>query len=72
MNHLLGHLVSDVHSDLEDSQGHWNPYVIEFRTRGHNLRIKGRAFRMEMRRNEFSQRVVRKANARLVLMSRVL
>ena len=34
------------------------PLVEESRTRGHSLRIKGRSFRKEMRRNFFSQRVV--------------
>ena len=34
------------------------PLVAESRTRGHSIRIKGRSFRKEMRRNFFSQRVV--------------
>ena len=34
------------------------PLVGKTRTRGHNLRLKGRSFKTEMRRNFFSQRVV--------------
>ena len=34
------------------------PLVGETRTRGHNLRVKGRSFKTERRRNFFSQRVV--------------
>ena len=34
------------------------PLVGKTRTRGHNLRLKGRSFISEMRRNFFSQRVV--------------
>ena len=34
------------------------PMLGESRTRGHSLRIRGRPFRMEMRKNFFSQRVV--------------
>ena len=34
------------------------PLVGEARTRGHNLRVKGRSFKTEMRRNFFSLRVV--------------
>ena len=34
------------------------PLVGETRTRGHNLRVKGRSFKTEMRRTTFSQRVV--------------
>ena len=34
------------------------PLVGETRIRGHSLRVKGRPFRTEMRRNFFSQRVV--------------
>ena len=33
------------------------------RTRGHNLRLKGRSFKTEMRRNFFSQRVVNLRNS---------
>ena len=33
------------------------PLVGRTRTRGHNLRLKGRSFKTEMRRNFFSQRV---------------
>ena len=34
------------------------PLVGKTRTRRHNLRLKGRSFKTEMRRNFFSQRVV--------------
>ena len=34
------------------------PMVGESRTRGHNLRIRGKSFRTEVRRNVFTQRVV--------------
>ena len=34
------------------------PMVGESRTRGHNLRIRGKPFRAEVRRNFFTQRVV--------------
>ena len=34
------------------------PLVGETRIRGHSLRVKGRPYRTEMRRNFFSQRVV--------------
>eukprot|EP00061_Rhincodon_typus_P016457 g44685.t1 len=34
------------------------PLVGETRTRGHSLRVKGRSFRTEVRRNFFSQRLV--------------
>ena len=34
------------------------PLVGKTRTRGHNLRLKERPFKTEMRRNFFSQRVV--------------
>ena len=34
------------------------PMVVESRTRGHSLRIRGKPFRTEVRRNFFSQRVV--------------
>ena len=34
------------------------PLVGKTRTRGHNLRLKGRSFKTEMRRNLFSRRVV--------------
>ena len=34
------------------------PRVGKTRTKGHNLRLKGRSFKTEMRRNFFSQRMV--------------
>ena len=34
------------------------PLIGKTRTRGHNLRLKGRSFKTEIRRNFFSQRVV--------------
>jgi len=34
------------------------PLVGKDRTRGHNVRLKGRSFKTEMRRNFFSQRVL--------------
>jgi len=34
------------------------PLVGKTRTRGHNLRLKGRSFKSEMRRNFFCQRLV--------------
>ncbi|XP_072437775.1 uncharacterized protein [Chiloscyllium punctatum] len=39
------------------------PLMGECRTRGHNLKIRGRPFRTEMRRNYFTQRVVAVWNA---------
>ena len=39
------------------------PLVGETRTRGHNLRVKGRSFKTEMRRNFFSQRAVNQWNS---------
>ena len=41
------------------------PLVGKTRTRGHNLRLKGRSFKTEMRRNFFSQRVVNLWNSLL-------
>ena len=38
--------------------GNMFPMLGESRTRGHSLRIRGRLFRTEMRKNFFSQRVV--------------
>ena len=39
------------------------PLVGKTRTRGHNLRLKGRSFKTEMRKNFFSQRVVNLSNS---------
>jgi len=39
------------------------PLVGKTRARGHNLRLKGRSFKTEMRRNLFSQRVVNSWNS---------
>jgi len=41
------------------------PMVGESRTRGHSLRIQGRPFRTEMRRHQFTQRVVSQWNSLL-------
>ena len=41
------------------------PLVGETRTRGHNLRVKGRSFETEMQRNFFSQRVMNLWNSLL-------
>ena len=41
------------------------PLVGKTRTRGHNLRLKGRSFKTEMRRNFLSQRVVNLWNSLL-------
>jgi len=41
------------------------PMVWESRTRGHSLRIRGKMFRTELRRNFFTHRVVNVWNSRL-------
>ena len=43
--------------------GNMFPMLGESRTRGHSLRIRGRPFRTEMRKNFFSQRVVKVWNS---------
>ena len=45
--------------------GRMFPLVGKTRTRGHNLRLKGRSFKTEMRRNFFRQRVVNLWNSLL-------